>query len=205
MCISGIKELIKSKRLNIRYFSNSHALGAANNTNYAVSKTNSNLVHILHQDDYILNNELYERAREIFSKNDKIWLIAQGKVGPRIMESKFDLTTKFGFNELGGPSSLFVLKENYVNTNPNYRMLFDVVNYHEYFLKMGNPYILRGVNIQFSVHEHQLSAKIKSREVFFEISNFLKEYNISKNEIKITIKTIKREIYKKRILLLASF
>jgi glycosyltransferase involved in cell wall biosynthesis len=200
----NIKEVINNKALNIKYFTNIDTLGAAKNTNFSVGKANADLIHILHQDDFIISKQLYENVVEVFSKNGKIWLIAQGKVGERILESKFDLTTKFGFNELGGPSSLFVLRENYIYANPNYRMLFDVINYHEYFLKFGNPHILQGTNIQFSVHEYQLSNKITSREVLTELYNFIKEYKIPKTEIKIAIKSIKREIHHQRLLLLAS-
>jgi glycosyltransferase involved in cell wall biosynthesis len=202
--VENIKKIIDSKKLKIFYFSNRIAIGAANNTNYGVGKTNGELIHVLHQDDYIVDTKLYEQVSNIFSQTSKIWLIAQGKVGDRIMYSKFDSSTKFGFNELGGPSSLFVLKENFIYANPNYRMLYDVVNYHEYFLKMGSPYILRGVNIQFSVHEHQLSNKISSREVLIELSSFLKEYKIHRDEIKLTINAVKREIHHQRLLLLAS-
>jgi glycosyltransferase involved in cell wall biosynthesis len=198
-----IKDLIDKEQLGIKYFSNLEALGAARNTNFAVEKTCSDLVHILHQDDYIINSKLYEVVSDIFSKNRNMWLMAQGKVGDRILDSKFDLTTKFGFNELGGPSSLFVLKENYIPSNSNYRMLFDVVNYHEYYLKMGDPYILKGVNIQFSEHKDQLSKKVTSREVLVELSTFIEEYNIPKHDIILTTKLIKREIHHQRLLLVA--
>jgi len=198
-----IKDLINKEQLGIKYFSNLEALGAARNTNFAVEKTSSDLLHILHQDDYIINSKLYEDASDIFSKNRNMWLMAQGKVGDRILDSKFDLTTKFGFNELGGPSSLFVLKENYIHSNSNYRMLFDVVNYHDYYLKMGEPYILKGVNIQFSEHKDQLSKKVTSREVLVELSSFIEEYNIPKHEITLTIKLVNREIHHQRLLLLA--
>jgi hypothetical protein len=199
----NVEELVNNKALNIKYFNNISTLGAANNTNFGVCKATADLIHILHQDDYIISKHLYKNVDEIFSKNKEIWLIAQGKVGDRILESKFDLTTKFGFNELGGPSSLFISRENYINANPNYRMLFDVINYHEYSLKFGDPYILQGINIQFSVHEHQLSTKITSREVLSELYNFIEEYDIPGTELKIAIDSIKREIHHQRLLLLA--
>lgn len=200
-----IKEIVNSKEIHIKYIANCNTFGAANNTNYAVDRTQALLVHILHQDDYIINRRLYEEVSQIFSKNSDIWLIAQGRVGDRVLDSKFNITTKFGFNELGGPSSLFVLKENYINFNPNYRMLIDVVNFHEYFLKFGNPYILEGINIQFSIHDNQLSKNITSKEVLLEISDFIKEYNVPSSEIESTIKSIKREIHHQRLLLVASF
>jgi glycosyltransferase involved in cell wall biosynthesis len=202
--VKKIKLVISNNSKEVKYFPNHIEIGAAKNTNYAVDKANGSLIHILHQDDFIINKKLYENVSEIFSINVNIWLIAQGKVGHRVLNSKFDLTTKFGFNELGGPSSLFVAKENYVYANPNYSMLFDVINYHEYFLKMGEPYILRGINIQFSVHESQLSNNISSKEVLTELYNFISEYNISKTEIENTVKYIKREIHHQRLLLFAS-
>jgi hypothetical protein len=200
-----VKEIVNSKEIRLKYISNCNTFGAANNTNYAVERTKALLVHILHQDDYIINRRLYEEVSQIFSKNSDIWLIAQGRVGDRVLDSKFNITTKFGFNELGGPSSLFVSKENYINFNPNYRMLIDVVNFNEYFLKFGNPYILEGINIQFSIHDNQLSKNITSKEVLLELSDFIEEYNVPSSEIELTIKSIKREIHHQRLLLVASF
>ena len=199
-----VKEMAQSKTINVKYFANLNLFGPANNTNYAAGIAKAELIHILHQDDFVLNKKLYEEVSEVFSQEKNIWLIAQGKVGERVLNSKFDFTTKFGFNELGGPSGLFVLKQNYISFNPKYRMLFDVINYHEYYLKMGEPYILKGVNIHFHVHEYQLSNKITSKEVLLELSDFIEEYGIPSSEIKRTVKSIKREIHHQRVLLKAS-
>jgi glycosyltransferase involved in cell wall biosynthesis len=202
-CILNIKKICSEAGLNIEYFPNNELIGPAKNHNFAASHASAELIHILHQDDFIINKNLYNEVSEIFSSNLDIWLIAQGKVDQRILESNFDAATKFGFNELGGPSSLFVARKNFIPMNPEYRMMYDVINYHEYFLKMGQPNIIRGVNIQFGVHEYQLSNKVKSKDVFFELLRFIKSYNITGNEITTTVKLIKREIFHQRLLLMA--
>jgi len=202
-CIFRIKKICNEMELNIKYYPNTEFLGAAKNTNFAASQANAEIIHILYQDDFILNENLYKEVSELFYKNIDIWLIAQGRVEQRELVSKFDAATKFGFNELGGPSSLFVASKNFILFNPDYRMIFDVINYHEYFLKMGEPHIIKGVNIQFGIHEYQLSNKVKSKEVFNELLSFIGEYNISGIEIMTAVKLIKREIFHQRLLLLA--
>lgn len=202
-CISSIKEICNKKELNIEYYSNTNFLGAAKNTNFAASQASADLIHILYQDDFIINKNLYKKVAAIFDKKIDIWLIAQGRVEKRDLVSKFDAATKFGFNELGGPSSLFLARKNFIPFNPDYRMIFDVINYHEYFLKMGEPYIVRGANVQFGIHEYQLSNKVKSKEVFYELLRFIKSYNITGNQITTAVKLIKREIFHQRLLLLA--
>jgi hypothetical protein len=125
-------------------------------------------------------------------------------VGNRELESKFDKNTKFGFNELGGPSSLFVRKANHIPFSIKYNMLVDVVNYHEYSLKLGLPFILKGINIDFGLHEYQYSKNYSSNKVKTELVNFIKEYNITSEEIKYSIRSIKREIYHQKLLVLAA-
>jgi len=204
-CVLNIKKICNKAGLNIEYFSNTELIGASNNHNFAASHASAELLHILHQDDFIINKNLYSEVIEKFSNNLDIWLIAQGKVDQRVLESNFDVSTKFGFNELGGPSSLFVARKNFIPMNPEYTMMYDVINYHEYFLKMGHPNIIRGVNIQFGVHEYQLSNKVKSKDVFFELLRFINNYNITGNEIMTAVKLIKREIFHQRLLLVAGF
>lgn len=203
--IFNIKEICNKKDLNIEYISNSEFLGAAKNTNFAASHASAEIIHILYQDDFIIEKNLYREVSTLFNTEIDIWLMAQGRVEQRDLVSSFDAATKFGFNELGGPSALFVASKNFIPFNPEYRMIFDVINYHEYFLKMGEPHILRGANIQFGIHEYQLSNKVKSKEVFFELLRFIKSYNINSNQIITAVKLIKREIFHQRLLLLAGF
>jgi hypothetical protein len=202
-CIYQIKQICKISNLSINYLTNHEHVGAAKNTNFAASHASSDLIHILYQDDFILNKNLYKEACRIFSENIDIWVIAQGRVEERILESKFDFATKFGFNELGGPSSLIVARKNFISFNPNYRMNFDVINYHEYFLTLGEPLIIRGVNIQFGIHEFQLSNKVKSKEVYHELLKFIQSYNITGIDIMTAVKSIKREVFHQRLLLIA--
>jgi glycosyltransferase involved in cell wall biosynthesis len=205
--ITIIKNLCAKKELNIKYLQNTSFIGAANNTNFAVSLASGDLIHILYQDDFIVNKELYKEVSKKFNEKIDIWLIAQGQVEKRVLQSKFDAATKFGFNELGGPSALFVARKNYISFNPDYRMIFDVINYHEYFLKMGEPIIVKkqGGNIQFGLHEFQLSKKVKSKEVYSELRRFINDYSITSIEILTVVKSIKREIFHQRLLLLAGF
>jgi hypothetical protein len=202
-CILNIKKICRKSELSLEYIANTEFIGAAENHNFAANHASADLIHFLQQDDFILNKNLYNEVSDIFSDNLDIWLIAQGKVDQRVLESNFNAATKFGFNELGGPSSLFVARKNFIPMNSEYRMMYDVINYHEYFQKMGQPNIIRGVNIQFGVHEYQLSNKVKSKEVFFELHRFIKSYNITGIEIIATVKSIKREIFHQRLLLLA--
>ena len=202
-CIHQIKRICNKSGLNIKYLINHEHVGAAKNTNFAASHASSDLIHILYQDDFILNKNLYKEASKIFDENIDIWVIAQGRVEERVLESKFDFATKFGFNELGGPSSLLVARKNFISFNPNYRMNFDVINYHEYSLTLGEPFIIRGVNIQFGIHEFQLSNKVKSREVYYELRRFIQSYNITGIDIMTAVKSIKREVFHQRLLLIA--
>ena len=201
--IYQIKRICNKSNLNIKYIMNHEHIGAAKNTNFAASHASSDLIHILYQDDFIVNKNLYIEASRIFSENIDIWVIAQGRVEERILESKFDFATKFGFNELGGPSSLIVARKNFISFNPNYRMNFDVINYHEYFLTLGEPFIIRGVNIHFGINEFQLSHKVKSKEVYYELLRFIQSYNITGIDIMTAVKSIKREVFHQRLLLIA--
>jgi hypothetical protein len=204
--LAKIREVTKDfSKLNIHYFLNHTVFGIAANTNFAESHSTGEVIHILHQDDFILNKKLYEEVEKYFLLNKKTWIIAQGKVGDRILESKFDKTTKFGFNELGGPSSLFVLKTKYKPFNNRYNMLVDVINYHEYYLELGMPLIIRGANIEFNIHDFQYSKNYSSKKVKLELINFIDEYNIESEEIIDTITTIKREIHQQKLLIYAAY
>ena len=200
-----IKELkMKYKDLNISYISNQKYFGIARNSNFAVSNTSGQIVHVLHQDDFLLNSILYEKVENHLAAHRSDWVVAEGKVGNRVLESNFNCTTKFGFNELGGPSSVFVPKNNFKAFNDRYYMLVDVVNYHEYFLELGNPFIVKGPNIEYGIHDYQYSRNYSSKRVKVELVNFITEYKISSRDIKETLDLVKREIHHQRLLIFAA-
>jgi glycosyltransferase involved in cell wall biosynthesis len=200
-----VKELTKKfKELNISYILNDKNFGIGANSNFAVRNTSGQIVHVLHQDDFLLNSSLYENVQKHIASHPMDWIVAEGKVGDRLLESNFNSTTKFGFNELGGPSSVFVAKNNFKPYNDRYNMLVDVINYHEYYLQLGNPFIFKGANIEYSIHDFQYSKNYSSKKVKSELIDFIYEYNISSTDVKRTLNLVKREIHHQRLLIYAA-
>lgn len=181
--VSEIKNLLQKTPLNILYLANTDSRGCANNTNFGVNQVTEDLIHILHQDDYIVSLELYEEVFSTFLSKSNSWIIAQAKNEDVLYSGKFKTNTKFGFNDIGNPSCLFIPKKLYIPFNSNYRMLLDVINFHEYATRFGNPIIINGFNIQMTRHKQQLSQNISSKEIVTELMRFIVEYKITDDEI----------------------
>ncbi len=115
-------QILENYDFNILYYKNIKNLGATKNTNIAINYANGELIKIMHDDDYFLNNESLQKFVELigsglFAYSGSIVVDKNGKhlftVNTpkrdklRLQFSKYYLFCK---NYIGGPSSVIFRK-----------------------------------------------------------------------------------------------
>lgn len=183
----NLEPLLKSfANLNLRILKNNLNRGIANNSNHGVLDLGTEWIHVLHQDDWLASESVYETILDYLSiqnlKNK--WIVLGG-----IHEDNSEIIPKwndsilFGFNTIGGPSCLITRKSDFINFDPRFTMLVDVKNFSDYFIKYGHPAILESPVISYGDPKNRVSRNITAREYQNEINSVIKIESISTAKI----------------------
>ena len=154
----------------------------SSNTNNAIRNCNGDIIKVLYQDDYFLDEYSLQKTIDTISNSNKMWLISA-------CEHSKDLSTLirpfypqwndnmiFGNNTYSCPSVLSFKKEakdNYFDENLDY--LLDTEYYWRMKNKYGEPVYLQDITVVISIHQNQStnSVSMKSEK---EIEYIIKKY-----------------------------
>ena len=154
----------------------------SSNTNNAIRYCSGDIIKVLYQDDYFLNEYSLQKTIDTISNSNKMWLISA-------CEHSKDLSTLirpfypqwndnmiFGNNTYSCPSVLSFKKEakdNYFDENLDY--LLDTEYYYRMKNKYGEPVYLQDITVVISIHQNQStnSVSMKSEK---EIEYIIKKY-----------------------------
>lgn len=160
-------------KLPLRYIRNSGESNASKNTNFAVSEAMGEFLHILHQDDWIINTNFYAETLDALSGQGYAWSLAIGVTDGRINFPRFNKALIFGFNSIGGPSALVIKREEWIPLDDNYLLLPDVVHFTQLRRKLGPPYISKKACIEYGIGKHKLTNRITHKEIEADIDQLL--------------------------------
>ena len=157
-----------ASRLNIKYIRNTFNRGnSPNNTNNAINNCKSDIIKVLFQDDYFIDNSALMQIATFFASNsDSYWLV-NGSTdinhsNKHCIDSRIPLFSHnllLGINTIGSPSTLSFrrLKKN-ILFDESLVMLMDTEYYYRLFLKFGRPVIINSILIANSIHDNQISS-----------------------------------------------
>ena len=154
----------------------------SSNTNNAIRNCNGDIIKVLYQDDYFLDEYSLQKTIDTISNSNKMWLISA-------CEHSKDLSTLirpfypqwndnmiFGNNTYSCPSVLSFkkkAKDNYFDENLDY--LLDTEYYWRMKNKYGEPVYLQDITVVISIHQNQStnSVSMKSEK---ELQYIIKKY-----------------------------
>jgi hypothetical protein len=173
----------KYSDINVKLIVNHGSSGIATNSNNALNSVDTKYVHVLHQDDFILENNLYSRAINMMENSPNKWAIITNRNSTEL--SPDDLLTRsslLGFNILGGPSAV-IMKTNPVRFSEKYSMLVDVTFFEDLKTSLGVPCLIDGKNLGYGDSLSRVSRTTPMINIRREISIAAVDYNFDSSEI----------------------
>jgi len=161
--------------LNIRYFKNQNNIGnSSSNLNNGIRMANGNIIKILFQDEYLINDGL-KKINDFFLKNKSVyWLLtgccygsSVGDIKGRMIPS-YTNKIKEGINTIGSPSVLTFKNENVEYFDENLIWLMDCEYYYRLEKKFGLPSIIEEDLVFVTQHKNQLTNKLSDDLKFNE-------------------------------------
>jgi len=161
--------------LNSRLISNSGPKGVSGNSNNGLRNINTDFVHILHQDDCLINNDCYARISQYLEvERGGTWIILSGKtddsdIRPMLRKGKLPKELILGVNSIGGPSSMVFSRIPSISFDVRFDMLCDVKMFLDLEEILGSPYIFTGAEIHYKMGPWQLQKRISDEKLFSEL------------------------------------
>ena len=174
---------IWNKMLNIKYIKNERGRGSSSaNINTAIQNASNNIVKIIFQDDYLIDNDALLKIHNAFLF-DCQWLIHSTNVTDENMKYLRTVTASWnnnivkGRNTIGAPSAIAIRKSD-ILFDENLIWLMDCDFYHRYYLKYGLPLTIReplGAVTQWS---GTLSSDMPQSTKDYEFKYITKKYDL---------------------------
>jgi glycosyltransferase involved in cell wall biosynthesis len=163
-------------------------LGISKNTNFGLKFATQDIYHVMHSDDYLSSVDFYREALIAFDSNPHIvWGFSYREIKGRNLEPVWTSDCIFGFNRLGGPSTLVARNYAYPNYQEALKYFLDVEAYSRIFALYGPPLILANclvaINTDGPRESNTLSTTIKIRE----LAKILSKFKLSKKDHNRTI------------------
>lgn len=169
------------KHLNIRYIRNEKNRGnSPANLNNALKIANGEIIKIMFQDDFFINNNSLNLISNFFNENSCNWIVNgcchtnDGINYERFMIPYWNDEILHGVNTISSPSVLSFINDDILFFDENLIMLMDCDYYHSLYTRYGLPCVLPDYLIANRLHKHQISSLYNK--------NLNDEINIVKNK-----------------------
>ena len=134
--------------LQIRFIDNPGEPGISSNSNSGISTSSATLIHVLHQDDWLINPYLYSQIKKEYRNSpNSFWLLASRRLDKNLSPN-FDITALVGNNRFGGPSGVIFPKSTSNLFNVNLAMLCDVELVFRLISEYGKPRVIAQPSIE---------------------------------------------------------
>lgn len=172
-------------KLNIKYLKNLNDVGSSSaNINNAILNSTFNIIKIIFQDDYIIDDNALLKISTVFNDKNINWLIHSTNVVDergsyiRTVKSYWNDDIIRGRNTIGAPTAIAFRKSD-ILFDKNLIWLMDCDFYYSYFLKYGHPYIIEEPLCAVTLWEGSLSYKIPKYVKNNEYNYIIKKYNLN--------------------------
>jgi len=161
----------------IKYIRNENNRGSSTyNTNNAISQTKGDYIKVINQDDFLLQNDILEKAVSLIDEEHK-WIIFPcldydvdisldtNELYPiREHYPRHPIDIKnllLGINSIGSPSCSLFPKDFFFDTEVKY--MIDCELYYRLYTTLGLPKILEVLSIGNGIGNHQLTTQLQDR------------------------------------------
>jgi hypothetical protein len=150
--------------------------GIGANTNYALGIATGELVHILHQDDYLVDDHLYADIALFFQNQSIRWALVGNNTHSLEQRIRINSDTFLGFNDLGGPSIAFMRRSAYLPFDNRFSLFADLEFFEKMRRKWGEPLFFGGYKVHLRTgnhqHQHTFDATATAEEIKLAIETF---------------------------------
>ena len=154
----------------IRVIDNERGAGISTNSNFGISASSGTLIHVLHQDDWLINPDAYSQIiQEHRAAPNSFWLLTARRLGEDISPT-FDCTALLGNNRFGGPSGVIFPQAPGIRFNEKLSMLCDVELVYRLIQDSVVPRIIVNPSIEYGVSQDQAQNHIGVQEFRSELN-----------------------------------
>ena len=178
--IDKVRSLLEVTELETEYIRNPGPSNASDNTNFAVNKATTEIIHILHQDDWLIRPSFYEEVHEAIILKNYSWILAKGVTNQSQNIPEITSTLIFGFNSVGGPSALAMKREFWIDLNSEFLLLPDVIQFTQLSNQLGSPYITKAICVEYGTGDHKMTHRITEDDIRSDISKLFSFHFVEK-------------------------
>lgn len=151
----------------IKYFRNPIKYGnGPANTNFSIKFADGEIIKIMFQDDFFYENNSLMKIHEQFEKKPISWLVCgcnhthdDGKTFTNQLIPYWNEKIPFGVNTISSPSVLSFRNNSKLYFDENLVLLMDCEIYYQFYMKFGEPEILKDILVTNRCHDLQISAQ----------------------------------------------
>jgi glycosyltransferase involved in cell wall biosynthesis len=175
--------------LDIKYFRNTEKRGSQSpNINNAIRHSDSKLIKVLFQDDFLFSENSLEITVNHFNLEKDKWLVSRcqhsmdGTNFIRDFIPRYNHNIHLGINTISSPSVLTILNETPLLFDENLINLMDCDYYKRCYIKFGEPKILKVITVVNRMGDHQathtiVNEELNNKEVIYVKEKFKDEAN----------------------------
>jgi len=179
-----LKQLISHyHKLKIEFVRNSSERGISKNSNNGMRLAKSNFIHVIHQDDWLIEPNFYRELELSLSSSARSYFLLPWRQLEVFYTPQFDLTAMVGNNRVGGPSGVIFPNEPSHSFDEELSMLCDVDFVYRLFKKFGKPQIFPKHVIEYGVSDGQAQNQITSTEFSNELRKLFSKHKLSSGRI----------------------
>ena len=171
-------------KFEIIYIKNNDKLGnGPHNTNNAIKNSDGEIIKIMFQDDFFVNDDSLDKIVQSFIDNNCGWVVNgstqthDGVVCSGDMIPRWDENMLSGVNTISSPSVLSFKKDSDCFFDENLVMLMDCEMYYQLYIRYGFPKIITDSLITNRMHQHQISS-LYNKDMWSEIDHVRNKHNI---------------------------
>jgi glycosyltransferase involved in cell wall biosynthesis len=175
---------IYSNKLNIKYIKNTINIGSSSsNINNAIMHCSGEIIKIIFQDDFLLDNYALEKIYNNFSF-DYQWLISScvhtkddGQSFYFRIDPQYHDKIHLGYNTISSPSVLSIRNSyNKIYFDTRLLWLMDVDYYKSLSINFGQPKILNEITVVNRIWKDQLTNSISQQIKNYELGLVINKY-----------------------------
>jgi hypothetical protein len=169
--------------LNISVVKNLKLRGISSNSNNGMRLVQSNYIHILHQDDWLIDTNVYQEIADYLHTHTDCFFLLPWKRLESFSKPTFDLTALLGNNRFGGPSGIIFPSDSSIFFDERLSMLCDVDFVFQLHKKFGRPKVFEKVVLEYGVSTGQAQNLIGQDEFSRELHTIFAKHKPNKWKI----------------------